>query len=71
MFSWLHQPEIGILGFYLPWLLLMIVFGFLSAWALILLLERWRLTQYIWHLPLFFFGLCVLLTSLWGLVLTP
>lgn len=71
MFARLYQPEIGLFGFYLPWLLIMIVLGFITAWGLTLLLERWRVTQHVWHLPLFFFGLCILMTSLWGLVFAP
>ena len=45
--------------------------GFLAAWLVTIVLERFGLTRYLWNMPLFFIALSVLLGSLLGLVLAP
>jgi hypothetical protein len=45
--------------------------GFLAAWLVTAVLERFGLTRFFWNLPLFFVALSVLLGSVLGLVLAP
>ena len=47
------------------------LFGFLAAWLVIAILEHTGLTRHIWHLPLFFLALVVLLSSIIGFVCFP
>ncbi|HET9376571.1 MAG TPA: DUF1656 domain-containing protein [Chthoniobacterales bacterium] len=54
-----------------PWTVLIGVLGFLSAWMVVAIMERTGLSRYVWHLPLFFVALAVLLSSLIGLVVSP
>ena len=65
------NAEIDVLGLFLPWWLVMAVIAYLLAWGIVTLLERWQLTRHIWHLPLFFLALALLLFSTIGLVLAP
>jgi hypothetical protein len=46
-------------------------FGFLGAWLIIAIMERTGLSRYVWHLPLFFLALAVLLTSVIGMWFQP
>lgn len=54
-----------------PWVLLIGVLGFLSAWLVVAIMERTGLSRCVWHLPLFFVALVVLFSSLIGLVVSP
>lgn len=45
--------------------------GFVAAWVVIFVLERLRLTRFLWNLPLFFIALSVLLGSVFGILLAP
>jgi hypothetical protein len=47
------------------------VLGFLASWLVVAILERTGLSRHIWHLPLFFLALAVLLTSIIGFVCFP
>ena len=67
----LRAPEIQFLDLLVPWSLGLIILGFLVSWMVITVLERTGLTRFIWHLPLFFLGLLVLITSLLGNFLHP
>jgi hypothetical protein len=69
--STLRNAEIDVLGLFLPWWLVIAVFAYLLAWAIVTGLERLQLTRHIWHLPLFFVALVVLLYSAIGLALAP
>lgn len=64
-------PELDILGFFIPWGMVMGVLGFLLAWVVTLLLEHYGLTRYIWHLPLFFVALVLFCSCLLGLIFAP
>ena len=55
----------------MPWNLGIGVLGFLVSWMLMVVLERTGLSRHIWHLPLFFLGLLVLVTSVLGNFLHP
>jgi hypothetical protein len=67
----LRSPELQLFDLLMPWNLGIGILGFLLAWAVVSVLERTGLTRFIWHLPLFFLALLVLITSLLGLVLHP
>lgn len=67
----LRSPELQLLDLLVPWNLGIAILGFLLAWVTVTLLERTGLTRFIWHLPLFFLALLILITSLLGLVLHP
>jgi len=67
----LRSPELRLLDLLVPWNLGIAILGFLLAWAVVAVLERTGLTRFIWHLPLFFLALLVLITSLLGLVFHP
>ena len=67
----LRCPEIEILDLLVPWSLGLGVLGFLVSWVVMTVLERTGLTRFVWHLPLFFLGLLVLVTSLLGNLLHP
>lgn len=67
----LRVPEIVIGDFMLPWGMVIAALGFLAAWLLVGLLEQFRLTRYIWNLPLFFIALAVLCGSVLGLIFAP
>jgi hypothetical protein len=54
-----------------PWVLLIGVLGFLVAWLVVAIMERTGLSRYVWHLPLFFVALVVLISSVIGLVVSP
>lgn len=55
----------------LPWGMVIGALGFFVAWLMVGLLERFRLTRYIWNLPLFFIALAVLCGSVLGLLFAP
>ena len=67
----LRAPVIEFMGLLLPWSVGLGVLGFLVSWVVMTLLERTGLTRFVWHLPLFFLGLLVLITSLLGNLLHP
>ncbi len=67
----LRSPEVQILDLLVPWSLGLGILGFLVSWLLMIVLERTGLTRFVWHLPLFFLGLLVLITSLLGNLLHP
>ena len=67
----LHLPELKILDLLVPWIVIMAILGFLLSWLIMSALERTGLTRFIWHLPLFFIGLVVLITSLLGAFFYP
>ena len=69
--SFLRNAEIDVLGLFLPWWLVIGIFAYLLAWGIVTFLEHRQLTRHIWHLPLFFLALVVLLYSAIGLALAP
>jgi hypothetical protein len=71
VFDVANRPEFRIFDLLLPWLFVISVFGFLAAWLVVAILERTGLSRHIWHLPLFFLALAVLLTSIIGFVCFP
>jgi len=69
--SWIENPQIEVLGFYIPWIWVIGAAGFLFAWATISLMEHLNWTRHIWHLPLFFLALSVIFGSILGFLLAP
>lgn len=67
----LNVPEIILGDFMLPWGMVIATLGYLLAWMAVIVLERFRLTRFIWNLPLFFIALAVLLGCTLGLLFTP
>ena len=67
----LQTSEIAVGEFLLPWGMVISALGFLSAWLVVFALEQFRLTRFLWNLPLFFIALTVLLGSVFGILLAP
>jgi hypothetical protein len=59
--------EISFGGIYMPPLLLVVLFGVLSAYGITVILNRTDLSRYFWFPPLAFVALTLLMTSLIGL----
>jgi hypothetical protein len=67
----LNLPEMRLGEVLIPWVAVIGTFGFLAGWLIIAIMERTGLSRYVWHLPLFFLALVVLLSSLIGMVFQP
>jgi hypothetical protein len=71
VFDLANRPEFRIFDLLIPWIFVISLMGFLAAWLLVAILERLGLSRHIWHLPLFFLALVVLLSSIIGFVCFP
>jgi hypothetical protein len=71
VFGGANRPEFRIFDLLIPWIFVISVIGFLAAWVVVAILERTGLSRHIWHLPLFFLALVVLLSSIIGYVCFP
>jgi hypothetical protein len=67
----LNRPEFGVLDLLFPWIALIGLLGFLTAWLVVAIMERTGLSRRVWHLPLFFVALAVLFSSAIGTLLLP
>jgi len=67
----LNRPEMQLGEVLIPWVVVVGTFGFLAAWLIIAVMERTGFSRYVWHLPLFFLALAVLLTSVIGMLFQP
>ena len=67
----LNLPEMRLGEVLIPWVAVVGILGFLAGWLIIAIMERTGLSRYVWHLPLFFLALVVLLSSLIGMVFQP
>jgi glucan phosphoethanolaminetransferase (alkaline phosphatase superfamily) len=65
------RPEYRLLGLFVPWIFIVSLVGFFTAWIVVAIIERTGLSRQIWHLPLFFLALVVLFTSMFGYLLFP
>jgi len=65
----IHDAEFNLGGFLLPWTSVVGILGFIISWLITALLESFRLTRYVWHLPLFFAGVALLVGGLLALLL--
>ena len=70
-FGLTNRPEFRFLDLFIPWIFVVCTAGFLVAWVVVAILERTGLSRHIWHLPLFFLALVVLLSSIIGFVCFP
>jgi hypothetical protein len=64
----IHSAEFDIGGFLLPVPFVACILGFMASWAITGLMEFFRLTRYVWHLPLFFAGVALLIAGLLALL---
>jgi hypothetical protein len=71
LLSRLMNPEVRFGEFSIPWGLAVGALGFLLALAIVSLMERSGWTRAVWHMPLFFVALAVLIGSGLGLLLAP
>jgi hypothetical protein len=67
----LNQPEFKLSELLVPWIMVIGLLGFLGAWLVVAVMERTGLSRHVWHLPLFFLALVILLSSLFGLYFLP
>jgi Protein of unknown function (DUF1656) len=67
----LNRPELQLGEVLIPWVVVVGTFGFLAAWLVVAIMERTGLSRYVWHLPLFFLALVVLLSSVIGVFFQP
>jgi len=67
----LNQPELKLSELLVPWIVIIGLLGFLAAWLVAAVMERTGLSRHVWHLPLFFLGLVILFSSVFGLLLLP
>lgn len=67
----LNRPEMKLGEVLIPWIVVIGTFGFLAAWLVVAIMERTGLSRYVWHLPLFFLALIVLLSSVMGMLFQP
>ena len=71
LLDYFRTPKFQIGDFLMPWGMIISSLVFLAAWVLVLELERRALTRHIWHVPLFFVALAVLIGCLFGEILAP
>jgi hypothetical protein len=64
----IHDAEFNAGGFLLPWTFVVGILGFMASWVITALLEAFRLNRYVWHLPLFFTGVALLIAGLLALL---
>jgi LytS/YehU family sensor histidine kinase len=64
-----HEFTIG--GVYLPPLLIASILGALAAWLSVMLLNRYRLSRFLYYPPLIFVALVVIYTVLIGTFVIP
>ncbi len=67
----LNRPELRFSEVLVPWIMIVGALGFVMAWLVVAIMEHTGVSRYVWHLPLFFVGLVVLLSSLIGMVCFP
>jgi hypothetical protein len=67
----LNRPELRFSEVLVPWIMIVGGLGFLVAWLVVAIMEHTGLSRYVWHLPLFFVGLVILLSSLIGMMCSP
>ena len=67
----LDQPECAFLGLHFPWIAVIVLAGFLTAWLVVAIMEVTGLARWVWHLPLFFVALLVLFSCGIGTLLLP
>ena len=64
-----HEFAIG--GVYFPPLLIAGILGVVAAWVTVMLLNRYRLSRFLYNPPLIFVALAIIYTGLIGTFLIP
>lgn len=67
----LTTAELRFGDFLVPWGMVVGTLGFLSAWVVLLVIERLGWTRKVWNVPLFFVALAVLFGCVIGLIFSP
>lgn len=67
---WL-DPELDVLGFYVPFAMVIVTAGFLLAWLIAWIFDVLGLTRFVWHPPLFLFAMMIACCAALGLWLFP
>jgi Protein of unknown function (DUF1656) len=67
----LNNPEFRFMDLLVPWIFVIGVIGFMISWLIAMILERTGMSRKIWHFPLFFVALFVLVTCLLGYIFSP
>ena len=67
----LNRPELRFSEVLVPWIMIVGALGFVVAWLVVAIMEHTGLSRYVWHLPLFFVGLVILVSSLIGMMCSP
>jgi len=65
------DPELDVLGFFVPFAMVIVAGGFLLAWLLAWVMDCLGLTRYVWHPPLFLFAMMIGCSAALGLLLFP
>ena len=63
--------EFAIGGVYFPPLLIAGILGVVAAWVTVMLLNRYRLSRFLYNPPLIFVALAIIYTGLIGTFLIP
>ena len=71
LFTFLKSPELRFGDFLVPWGMVISALGFFGAWIAVAAMERLGWTREVWHLPLFFVALALLLGCIFGLIFAP
>ncbi|MBC2593615.1 DUF1656 domain-containing protein [Ruficoccus amylovorans] len=69
--QWRLPAEIDFLGFYLTPIFVVLPLGILLAGVTVWLVDRARLTRFIWHPPLFLFSLAIIYGVTLSLLFMP
>jgi Protein of unknown function (DUF1656) len=67
----INNPEFRFFDLLVPWVFVIGVGGFIGAWIIVTILELTGLSRRIWHLPLFFVALHLLISSVLGFFFSP
>ena len=67
----LNRPEFRLVDLLFPWIGVIGLLGFLATLLVVAVMEYAGLSRYVWHLPLFFIALVILLSSLIGMWVFP
>ena len=67
----LNRPEFRLVDLLFPWIGVIGLLGFLAALLVVAVMEYAGLSRYVWHLPLFFIALVILLGSLIAMEIFP
>jgi hypothetical protein len=71
VFEAMNRPEIRLVDLLFPWIFVVGILGFLASWLVIAIMEHTGLSRHVWHLPLFFVALVILLSSIIGFICLP